>query len=110
VYIALTAIGLCTVNFKCAPNPIGNFPYLSNFQELLMLKGTTKAFGMVANKVSKPLVLKGFGAPVLLRVPSGKITALQLFSAILVPNPLMALSDCTASFLSIRTEPPWRRL
>src|SRR5690606_39564671 len=69
------------VKVKGTPKPIGNFPYFKSFQELFMLTGTTTASGICANNVFNPFSLKGFGAPFRLRVPSGKITAVQLFLA-----------------------------
>jgi hypothetical protein len=48
-------------------------PYLTIFQELFILIGTTYADGVLLH--NKPVCANAFGFPVLLLVPSGKITA-----------------------------------
>lgn len=73
--MAFTAIGSCTFTVRCTPAFIGKEPYFNNFQELLMVTGTTRASGIFFNNIFKPVLLKTLGAPVLLRVPSGNITA-----------------------------------
>ena len=53
-----------------------------------------------------PLCANGFGFPVLLRVPSGKMTAERVFFSIYSDNPLITGIACLGSFRSIKTEPP----
>jgi hypothetical protein len=45
------------------------------FQELFILIGTTYADGVLLHNIFKPVCANAFGFPVLLLVPSGKITA-----------------------------------
>ena len=47
----LTFIDLCTVKIRRFPKPSGNKPYLTIFQELFMLKGTTCADGALLHKI-----------------------------------------------------------
>lgn len=72
---SLTAKGWCTVHFKCTPNPSGKEPFFTSFQELFILTGTTVASGQNLNNIFNPLGENFLGMPVLLLVPSGKITA-----------------------------------
>jgi hypothetical protein len=58
---------------KDFPNLMEN-PYLTIFQELFILIGTTYADGVLLI-IFKPFLQNAFGFPVLLLVPSGKITA-----------------------------------
>ncbi len=85
---------------------MGKNPYLTIFQELFILIGTTQADGAYLHNIFKPLCAKSLGLPVLLRVPSGKITADRLFFSIYSANPLIAGMACLGSLRSINTEPP----
>ena len=71
----LAGIGLWTFMIMLCPIPKGKLPYSNNFQELLMVIGTTKACGIFLSMICKPVSANFFGFPSLLRVPSGKITA-----------------------------------
>src|SRR5690606_14535555 len=75
-----------------------------------MLMGRIRALGAFFIKTFSPMVLKGLGTPVRLRVPSGKITALLLVSSIWLPSFWSSEMACLGSFLSIRAEPPCLRL
>jgi hypothetical protein len=77
--------GLCTTKVVRISKPNGKNPYLTIFQELFILTGTTYAEGAFCTK-SSILFERSFGTPVLLRVPSGKITAERLYFDI-QPNP-----------------------
>src|SRR5690606_9993390 len=75
-----------------------------------MLIGTKRAEGDCFIKTLSPVVLNGLGAPVRLRVPSGKMTALLWCFSIYCPSFCSSPMDCLGSFLSISAEPPCRRL
>jgi hypothetical protein len=77
-------------------------PYLTIFQELFILIGTTYADGCLT-QYFKPVCANAFGFPVLLLVPSGKITAERFLCT---PNPLIAGIACFESLRSINAEPP----
>jgi hypothetical protein len=47
-------------------------PYLTIFQELFILIGTTYADGVLLHNIFKPVCANAFGFPVLLLVPSEK--------------------------------------
>ena len=71
-----------------------------------MVIGRTIAFGISSKMDNNPFVLKGFGCPSRLLVPSGKIAAAQLFSLTRCANNFIALIDQTGSLRYIKTEPP----
>jgi hypothetical protein len=56
------------------PKPNGKNPYLT-FSKNFVLIGTTYADGVSYTIFFKPVCANAFGFPVLLLVPSGKITA-----------------------------------
>ena len=60
--------------------------------------------------VFNPFTENFLGSPVLLRVPSGKITADHLFSFILFENVINSDIACLESFLSINAAPPFLKL
>src|SRR5690606_6957814 len=103
-------IAECAVISKRTPTCIGNIPQRCNFQELLIVTGTTYPSGIFLNRVCSPLLRKGFGTPVLLRVPSGKITPLLLNFCRYFENFTNSTIACLGLFLSIKMEPPWLRL
>src|SRR5690554_7680560 len=89
---------------------MGNMPKRNIFQELLTVKGTTKASGANLQSILTPFSENRFGCPFFDRVPSGKITAERWFFCIYCPRLLIAGSACFGSFLSIKTEPPCFKL
>ena len=108
--VSFTGIGVWIVYVRRLPRPRGKIPHLVIFQELLIVKGTTCAEGAYLQRVLRPFSAKGRGVPVLLRVPSGNMTAVRLWVSMYWASCLMAVRDCFGSLRFMRADPPWFRL
>src|SRR5690606_24511771 len=80
------------------------------FQELLIAIGTINTFGTFLIMLAIPPAENGFNSPVFARVPSGNITADQLFAFILCANLRISAIACLLSFRSILAPPPYFKL